>query len=338
MKISVNYFNKNLILIIPLVGIVIVGIFLISYGITDLSQSIKLIIHGIIMTAGLWLGCMTIVMYLWKRFPWESSPLNHLLIEIFLILSYTMAFSYLLYFLEKKFWNIPQVENLSMEIFVTILITYFITAVHESVFFYQQWKYNFSRSVRLEKDNIEAKYEALRAQINPHFLFNSLNSLTNMVQENKPVVDYIQNLSALLRYMMKSGERELVLLSEELDITMNYINLQLMRFTGSLVIKVVVPQELLNHAVPPLVLQMLIENSLKHNIISREKPLSVEVIADNDSITVINNLQKKTGVVSTGQGLDNIKGRYGYFTTRKVEISETDGMFKVKIPLLQAEL
>jgi len=338
MKISVNYFNKSLILIIPLVGIVIVGVFLLSYGITDLSQSLKLIIHGIVMTAGLWLGCMGIVMYLWKRFPWESSPLNHLLIEIFLILSYTLAFSYLLYFLEKKFWNLPQVENLGMEIFVTILITYFITAVHESVFFYQQWKYNFSRSVRLEKDNIEAKYEALRAQINPHFLFNSLNSLTNMVQDNKPVVDYIQNLSDLLRYMMKSGERELVPLSEELDITMNYVKLQLARFNGSLEIKVNVPERVLNYSVPPLVLQMLIENSLKHNIISKEKPLSVEVIADDDSITVINNLQKKRSVDSSGQGLENIKGRYSFFTSRKVEVDDFDGMFKVKIPLLKAKL
>lgn len=338
MKIRVNYFNRNLVLIIPLVGIVIVGVFLISYGITDLSQSFKLILHGIVMTAGLWLGCMTIVMFLWKRFPWEYSPLSHLLIEIFLILIYTLTYSYLLYYLEKRFWNLPQIENLGIEIFVTILITYFITAVHESVFFYQQWKFNFSRTVRLEKDNIEAKYEALRAQINPHFLFNSLNSLTNMVHENKPVVDYIQNLSSLLRYMLKSGESELVLLSEELEITMNYINLQLMRFNGSLEIKVTIPDGVLNHAVPPLVLQMLIENSLKHNIISKEKPLRVEVFADDDYITVINKLQRKQGVTSTGQGIENIKGRYGFFTTRKVEVSETDEIFKVKIPLLKAEL
>ena len=159
-----------------------------------------------------------------------------------------------------------------MEIFTTILITFFITSIHESIFFYQQWKYNFSKSVRLEKDNIEARYEALRAQINPHFLFNSLNSLTTMVEDNKPVVEYIQNLSDLLRYMLKSGEKELVLLRDEITILNSYISLQQMRFPETLKIKVDVAESFYHFAVPPLVLQMLVENCLKHNIISKDKP------------------------------------------------------------------
>jgi LytS/YehU family sensor histidine kinase len=192
--------------------------------------------------------------------------------------------------------------------------------------------------VRLEKDNIEAKYEALRAQINPHFLFNSLNSLTTMVEDNKPVVDYIQNLSELLRYMLKSGEKELVLLREEVSIMNSYIRLQKMRFPETLNIKVDIPESFYHFAVPPLVLQMLVENSIKHNIISKDKPLIVQIIASGSSISVINNLQRKSGVDSTGQGLINITGRYRFFTTRKVEINETSDKFSVTIPLLQVEL
>ena len=335
MDITYNFFNRRLIIIIPLVGIIITGIFLISYGITDSKSSVKLFLHGVTMTAGLWLGCMLLVIYLWKKYPWEVAPLKHLFSEIILILGYTLAFSYLLYILEKKYWNLPKPENLGMEIFVTILITMLVTAVHESIFFYRQWKYNFSKSLRLEKDNLEAKYEILRAQINPHFLFNSLNSLTSLVEDNKPAVDYIQNLSDLLRYMLKSGENELVLLSDEISIMKSYISLQLMRFGNSLRIKVNVPESYYHYAVPPLALQMLLENCLKHNIISREKPLQVEIIADKESITVSNNLQRKPGVTSTGQGLNNIIGRYRFFTTRNVEISESDGLFKVTIPLLQ---
>ena len=333
-----NYFNRYLFILIPLVGIIIVGIFLLTYKVENAGESFHLMLHGLVMTAGLWLGCMVIVMFLWRRYPWEQAPLKHLFLEIFLILLYTVAFSTILFLLEKKYLELPQMENPGMEIFVTILITFFITSIHESVFFYQQWKYNFSRSVRLEKDNIEARYEALRAQINPHFLFNSLNNLSTMVEENKNAVDYIQNLSELLRYMLKNSEKELVLLRDEITILQKYVSLQQMRFSGALEIKVDVDEKYYHFAVPPLSLQMLVENSLKHNIISRENPLRIEVLAEKESIIVTNDLRKKEGVQSSGQGLKNLTGRYRFFTPRKVEVIETDKIFKVVIPLLEIEL
>jgi sensor histidine kinase YesM len=329
-----NLRNKSLFLLIPVVGLIIAGVYLISNGDTNAS-SVKALIQGVLMTAGIWLGCLEIVTLLWEKFPWEEKPLKHLFIEIPAITIYTVLFSGGLYLLGKKYLGFRESPNIIMDVFITLIITFLITAVNESIFFYRQWKYNFSKSVRLEKDSLEAKYEALRAQINPHFLFNSLNSLTSMVEDNKPVVDYIQNLSVLLRYMMKSGENELVLLSEELEILRSYISLHLTRFNGSLKIKVDIPESLNNRTVPPLVLQMLVENCLKHNIISREKPLRVEITADNEAITVQNNVQRKTGVTSTGQGLNNIIGRYAFFTPAKIEVTENDEIFRVKIPLLQ---
>lgn len=337
-KMKINYFNKSLFIIIPLVAILIVGVYLISYRITDTGRSLQIMIHSIVITAGLWLGCMTIVMYLWNKFPWEQSPLWHLILEILFILFYTLTFSSLVYIIERKLWNIPKLENIGLEVFTTLLITFLITSIHESLFFYRQWKFNFSKSLRLEKDNIQARYEALRAQINPHFLFNSLNSLTSMVEDNKPVVEYIQNLSELLRYMLKNGEKEVVLLRDEIAIMNSYISLQQMRFPGILDITVDVPENYYHYAVPPLVLQMLVENCIKHNIISKENPLRVEIIAEKESIIVINTLQKKKGVDSTGQGLNNITGRYRFFTSKKVEIIETNDKFKVTIPLLLVEL
>jgi sensor histidine kinase YesM len=232
----------------------------------------------------------------------------------------------------------PKSENLTFEIIFTILITLFITAIYESIFFYRQWKYNFSESVRLEKDNLEAKYDALRARINPHFLFNSLNSLTTMVENNRDAVDYIHNLSELMRYMLKSGEKELVLLRDEISILKMYIHLQQMRFPETLEIRLDVDERYYHFAVPPLSLQMLVENCLKHNIISRDKPLKVEITADKESIIVLNNLQRKSGVESSGQGLKNISGRYRFFTSRKVEINENGQIFKVVLPLLQIEI
>jgi sensor histidine kinase YesM len=195
-----------------------------------------------------------------------------------------------------------------------------------------------AKEARLESLVKETELKMLRSQINPHFLFNSLNGLITIVEDNKPGVEYIQNLSDLLRYMLKSGEKELVLLRDEIAIMNSYISLQRMRFRGILEIKVDVPESYYHYALPPLVLQMLVENCLKHNIISKENPLRVNIIAEKDAITVVNNLQIKTGVDSTGQGLKNIAGRYRFFTSRKVEIIETRDTFKVIIPLLEVEL
>lgn len=337
MNTSNKYFGKYLFLVIPLVAIILVGLFLISYNITDLKMWVKLTIHSITMTAGIWLGCIGIVTYLWKKFPWEEKPLLHLLIELVLILTYTTAFSFLLYNLENKFWELPKVENIRIEIFLTIVITLLITAIHESVFFYRQWKYNFSKSIRLEKDNIEANYEALKSQINPHFLFNSLNGIVSLASGNNVVIDYVQNLSDILRYMLKNRENELVTLSEEIEITKCYINLNTARFKGSLNVSINIKDDDYNSMILPLVLQMLVDNCLKHNIISRDKPLNVSIETVDDYLVVRNNLQRKNNVLSTGNGLKNIAGRYGYFTKSIVFAGEENGNFVVKVPLLKTD-
>jgi len=330
-------FKMKLYLIL-LVGILITGIFMLGFGHTLSSESILQLGHGLLMTAGIWTGCMFIVKYLWKKYPWEKKPVTHLMLEVLLILPYTILFSGGLYFLETKLEILPPVKQLIPEALITILITFLITAIHESAYFYQQWKYNFSRSVRLEKDSIQAKYESLKTQINPHFLFNSLNSLTNLVDDNEEAVNYISNLSDFFRYMLSSREKELVLVRDEVDLLKKYISLQQSRFKQNLIVTIDVPEKHYHFAVPPLVLQMLVENSIKHNIISKDKPLTITVSSGNGSIAVENNLQKKSGVSSTGQGLRNIRERYAFFTSDKVKISKTTSNYKISVPLLKAEL
>jgi sensor histidine kinase YesM len=332
------HFRRNRLLLIPLVGILIAGVFLLSYGISNSTLVLRQMMHGMFITAGLWLGSKGIVMWLWKKYPWEQQPVKHLLLEIGLILIYTLSFSSLLYFVERSSNFIPPAENIILESFITVLITFFITSIYESVFFYQQWKYNFSKSVRLEKDNIEARYEALKTQVNPHFLFNSLNSLTTIVDNNREAVEYIGNLSDFLRYMLKSSDKELVLLRDEIMVLNKYISLQKSRFGDNLQIETEVKEEYYHFVVPPLVIQMLVENCLKHNILSKDKPLKISIKAEKDIITVENNLQRKTDVLTTGHGLKNITERYRHFTSREINIRETKDFYKVSIPLLEMEL
>jgi hypothetical protein len=324
--------------LIILVGVFISGIWMIAFGFRSPAESLIGIGHGMTITAGIWLGCMTIVGWLWRKYPWEFYPVKHLILEVILITAWTLAYSFTLYQVEIWCNVFDSQENIVFEAFVTILITYLITAIHELVYFYQQWKFHFSKSIRLEKDNIQAKYETLKTQINPHFLFNSLNSLTTLVDDNEKAVEYIGNLSEFFRYMLSSRDKELVLVREEIKLLERYISLQQSRFINTLTVDVDVPEKFFHYAIPPLVLQMLVENSIKHNIISKDKPLKVTVRGNGDSIIVENNLQRKPGVSSTGQGLKNITERYKLFTTRGIDVTETSSIFKVSIPLLTVEL
>jgi len=151
-------------------------------------------------------------------------------------------------------------------------------------------------------------------------------------------VDYIHNLSELLRYMLKSNDKELVLMRDEMAVLENYIKLQQLRFRENLKIDINVSESFFHYALPRLALQMLVENAIKHNVIIQNKPLHIEIGIEKDTIFVRNNLQKKEVIGSTGQGLKNISGRYRLFTAKPVRIEETNGYFNVSLPLLQVEL
>jgi two-component system, LytTR family, sensor kinase len=333
---------KLTIILIPVVGCIIPFLFTPQLLGAYKPYLVLNVIHSVSMTVGLWVGCLCIVTYLWKKFPWEQFPVKHIIYEILAILIFTNTYSIVLHYAEHKSGIIPvphsQCTEMHLGIVVTNLITFLITAISEAVYFYLQWKQNFSKSMVLERDNIEAKYETLKQQINPHFLFNSLNSLALMVDDNKQAVDYIQNLSDFLRYILKSRDRELVLVRDEMIILQKYIDLQKTRFTDNLIIKTEVPESCYHFALPPLVLQMLMENCIKHNIISESKPLTIKILYEKETIIMENNLQLKNDVPSTGQGLKNISDRIAFFTTRELKVIETVTTFRVEVPLLTIEI
>ena len=328
--------KKNSWIIILAVGIIIPGVYYTSYKWALDWNALFHILHGVIMSAGLWVGCGMIVTYLWKNNPWEHEPLKHLVIEILAIITYTITFSTLIYVIEKKLNFIQNFRpTLLIDALMTILITLFITSIYEAVFFYRQWEYNFSKSIRLEKDNIEAKYEALKSQVNPHFLFNSLNTLVSLIEDNEQAVRYVQNLSEFMRYMITGSNNQLVLLREELEMLDKYIHILKIRFGENLKVTINFPESYSHFSIPPLVLQILTENCIKHNVVSMDKPLEISISATGNFITVENLLQRKPGYNSPGQGLNNIKERYGFFTTREIKIKETKNIFSVTVPLLE---
>lgn len=320
------------------VGIVIAFIYLLNMGFGDSTKVFGNIATGVLNTVAIWLGCVAIVKYIWPKYPWQEKPIRHLLLEVILITAHTLFVSGIIFMTQKHLFEPFDRQTLGMAIFTTLLITYLITAIHESVFFYRQWIFHFGKSSLLERDNMSARYEALRTQINPHFLFNSLNGLSTLIEDNPKAQEYVGHLSSLMRSMLSSNERELSLLRDEVKVLNSYLALQKLRFGDNLVVNLEVPESSYHLALPPLSLQMLAENAMKHNIITRDKPLELRVTVEEKAIVVKNNLQLRTGVPTSGKGLENIAGRYAHFTTRKPEVNQDNGWFCVSLPLLEVEL
>jgi LytS/YehU family sensor histidine kinase len=190
---------------------------------------------------------------------------------------------------------------------------------------------------KLKRMNMQSQLEGLKNQVNPHFLFNSLNTLTYLIPENsEKSVHFVQQLSKVYRYILEIRDKKLILLEEELNFLNAYTFLLKERFGKNLHIKIDIPEVHLNDKIIPLSLQILFENAIKHNIISSEKPLFMEVFIENgNKLIVKNNLQKKNQVMnSTKLGLQNIKNRYRFFSEKEVEVIVTQESFIVILPMI----
>ena len=189
---------------------------------------------------------------------------------------------------------------------------------------------------KTKRRQVEAELKLLQSQVNPHFLFNSLNVLTTLVHKDADVAEqFINQLSKVYRYILESRAQEIIGLDEEMRNLEAYVFLMKIRFGGNFQFDNQLTNNVLGKKVAPLTLQMLVENALKHNEVSKLYPLSISVFLDGDFIVVKNNLQLKTNRNdSTGIGLSNIKARYSFLSQQPVSISETDGFFTVKIPLI----
>ena len=324
-------------LIFWMIGIsVIIGLIFIFFTGKEFSVY-NILLPSLFNTVFIWLGSMSIVIFVWNRFPWESMPLKHLIVEIALIAGFLTIFIIAVDGLYCQKRDISLLEGFKLnlvDILFTILITFLIVTIHEAIFFYRQWKLNFSKSIRLEKDNLEAQYNMLKAQINPHFLFNSLNSLMSLLENNPKAEQYVQDLSEYLRYVLLSNSREAVDLKEELENLEKFFQLQKLRFNDNLHVEIEINPASLQLQLPTLALQMLVDNCIKHNTISGSKPLTIKIFDDGKSITVVNNLQLKLSVESTGQGLKNIEGRYRFIANEPIKIVSDDKHFSVTIPLI----
>ncbi|HNL39874.1 MAG TPA: sensor histidine kinase [Saprospiraceae bacterium] len=229
--------------------------------------------------------------------------------------------------------------SLLVEFIATMILSALVLAVYEAFGFYLQLERALAEKANLERQNLESQLEGLRNQVNPHFLFNSLNTLIYLIPEDSGrAVRFVQQLSKVYRYVLESREAKVIPLGEELDYLQSYIFLLKERFGDNLRTSLHDLRDRANAGVVPLSLQMLFENAIKHNVISTEKPLIIEVFAENGRLVVRNNLQRKNQVMdSTGVGLDNIRSRYRILTDRSVEVIVSREYFTVLLPVIDLE-
>ena len=217
----------------------------------------------------------------------------------------------------------------------SLIITFFISLFFHGRGFLFQWRAAAVEAERYQKESMTATYESLKNQVNPHFLFNSLNALTNLVYEDQDkAANFIKQLSEVYRYVLDTRDKEVVPLEEELRFLKSYTYLQQIRFGDKLTIDVSLNG--LSSMVAPLALQMLIENAVKHNEVSEENPLHINVYNEGNFIVVENNLQVKSlsGESTSGVGLENIRKRYQFLSSVQVIVEQSDNKFVVKLPVI----
>lgn len=217
-------------------------------------------------------------------------------------------------------------------ILVNITFYMFINLLYQS---YQHQQVGIELE-RTEADNLGAQYELLKQQVNPHFLFNSLNTLKYMVEsKDEHAVDFILKLSDFYRFSLESRKMDLIKLSEELETLNAYVYLLKARFEDGIDLSIDIDQDKYQSLIPPFTLQLLVENCIKHNIVSLDKPLTIKLYNDQNFLIIENKVQlKKTPEISTGMGLENINERYLHLLDEKIEILATETTFTIKLPII----
>ncbi len=225
-----------------------------------------------------------------------------------------------------------------LKLIILFTITIFIYEIFYGLFYsYRYYAVTQAEQLRSDRWQLELQFESLKSQISPHYLFNCLNTVSSLLYKDTRVAEeFIRRMADTFRYVLSHQQQRLVSLREELEFVKSYYFLLQVRYEYHLQLEINIPQNILDTAIPPMTLQLLVENAVKHNAISKENPLLVYISAkDNTHIQISNSkTQAVTPVTSFKVGLDNIHKRYGFFTSENV-IIRNEERFTVQLPVLK---
>jgi sensor histidine kinase YesM len=340
-------FDKRLILVALGIGLLLPLIFFIDMvlekGKVDWFQIIFGGFFTFFITVTISFFNSRIAEFLGNKFPWNQGWAKRLTIELILtsisaalIISIVVSILYNVTEFEKEYsYKFVIFQNVIIAIILnTILIT-----IMEGRDLFEMYKYSIIEAETLKRQNIESQYTALINQVNPHFLFNSLNVLSFLVSSNpEKAQEFISRFSWIYRYVLDMKDKSLVSLEQEMEFINAYIFLQKLRYEKKLDFRVEIPTRSKEVFVPPLSMQILVENAIKHNEISYQHPMMIEIYIDDDFLVVKNRVKTRLDKEeSTGFGLQHLQARYEHFTEKKPFFGIVGEDYIARIPLLSEE-
>jgi sensor histidine kinase YesM len=296
---------------------------------------------ALLFTITLWLGNRQLWQWLLRRWPLPAVTARRLWCLAATGVAYTVAASLALGALLAALqgYHLRPAEELR-EISLNLVSTFIVLLLYESRHLFEQWEANLRRADQLAQARTQAQLDALAQQLDPHFLFNSLNTLAALIEpQNEPAQHYVEGLADVYRYVLLSRERPTVPLAEELAFVQTYVALQKVRFRDNVLVSYEVPAAALARHVAPLSVQLLVENALKHNEASQARPLHLRLVADAAGLRVENTWQPRSAGLApgTGTGLANVRQRYALLgASQPVAVAQAGGIFAVTLPLLPA--
>ena len=275
-----------------------------------------------------------------KRYPWHEALFKRVS-SLLMFAPFWLVVTGIIGNLVRPFF-IPD-ETLkdqdSFALGITILVLFVIIYVAALVAnnYHNSLKYFILENEKLRQEKLRLDYFALQDQLNPHFLFNNLSTLMAIIpNDTSKALSFTENFTDVYRYVLKNTNTSLIPLEDELEFITAYINLHKERLAEGFNYNIKIPKKQLNKLLPPLSLQYLVENAIKHNLATETRPLKLDIYTKNNRLTVSNNYQPRNSTYSTNTGLSNLKKRYQYLGLKgSVEVLQTNETFSVSIPLIQ---
>ncbi len=284
-----------------------------------------------------WLGNRWMIILMRRKYPLLGQAPKRIAFTILLMFLYTFAVSNF-NGITPPVWSdiVLPYPDLNVLGFINTLI---VAGIYEVIWYQAQLRLSMQGQEDLRNESLEAQIRALKSQVDPHFLFNNLNTLSSVVHSDPDKAEhFIQQLSKLYRHMLEVQDTTLVTVREELGLLEAYVYLLKTRFGDNLRVHIDIPEAYHERRIIPFALQIVVENAMKHNVVSAAKPLNVKIEVVNEKIVVSNNLQRKLHAVpSTGKGLENINARVRLLLReQEVESVVTADQFIVLLPIFPA--
>lgn len=344
-RFKLNYFLEALLASI-IVGIVIPSVYLARAFYNNYSLEMNRIIDGIIfsfvVTFCLYYANIFIIKKIQNDEKKFKSQFFRLFIELLITIMVSVILMLIIHRIFIRIWNLsPEEAHMGVydNIVIAIIVTLICVSINEVIFFLNKWKKSLVETEQLKRQNIESQYAALTSQVNPHFLFNSLNALNSLIQNDpEKALIFNREFAKIYRYVLDSKDKLVVTLQDELNFLNSYLYLQKIRYDNALLYQIEINYSCMDYYLPPLSIQLLVENSIKHNEVSEEKPLHIKITGDNAELTITNNYQPiEHDIKHEGIGLKNLIERYSHYTDIVPLFKIENNEYIARIPLLKDE-